>query len=147
VGGIFLAMAAAEATVSPIAGRISDRRGRLTPIVAGLAGATVAAAVLPLPESVVLLAIVLVAAISALGAFWAPAMAMVADASEAAGLAQGLAFALSNLAWAGGHLLGGAGAGGLADATSDGLAYGLMGALCAITLAAVMRGRRSYVPA
>jgi MFS family permease len=147
IGAIFLAMAAAEALVSPLAGRVSDRRGRLAPITAGLAAATVAAVVLPLPQSAALLAVVLVAAVAALGAFWAPAMALVSDASEATGLAQGLAFALANLAWAGGHLLGGAGAGALADATSDALAYGLMGALCALTLAGAVRSRRAYAPA
>ena len=140
IGAVFLLMAAVEAVISPVAGRLSDRRGRLVPIQTGLAGASVAAVLLPLPGSAVLTAAALVAAIAALGTFWAPAMAMVSDASEAAGLEQGLAFALSNLAWAGGHLLGGAGAGALADATSDALAYGLMGAICALTLAGLRAG-------
>jgi hypothetical protein len=35
IGGTFLAMAALEAIVSPLVGRVSDRRGRLVPIRAG----------------------------------------------------------------------------------------------------------------
>ena len=141
VGGIFLVMAAVEAVVSPIAGRLSDRRGRLTPIRLGLAGAVVAAVLLPLPETALLMAAALVAAVLALGTFWAPAMALLSDASEAAGVEQGLAFGLANLAWAGGILVGGAGGAALADATSDALAYGLLGALCLVTLAALARRR------
>ena len=132
-------MAGVEAVVSPLAGRLSDRRGRLTPIRAGLAGAVVAAVLLPLPETALLLAAALVGAVVALGTFWAPAMALLSDASEAAGVEQGLAFGLANLAWAGGILVGGAGGAALADATSDALAYGLLGALCLVTLAALAR--------
>ena len=142
VGGVFLLMASVEAVISPLAGRLSDRRGRLTPIRIGLAGAVVAAAVLPLPETALLLAAALVGAIVALGAFWAPAMALLSDASEAAGVEQGLAFGLANLAWAGGILVGGAGGAALADVTSDALAYGLLGALCLATLAGLVGRRR-----
>jgi MFS family permease len=145
VGAVFFVMAGVEGVVSPIAGRLSDRRGRLTPIRVGLMGAVVVAALLPLPETPVLLAAVLVAAVVALGTFWAPAMALLSDASDAAGVEQGLAFGLANLAWAGGILAGGAGGAALADATSDALAYALLGAVCLITLAALLG--RSRVPA
>jgi MFS family permease len=139
VGAVFLVMAGVEAAISPFAGRVSDRRGRLAPIRAGLVGAIVAAVVLPLPGTATLLALALVGAVAALGMFWAPGMALLSDASETAGMEQGLAFAIANLAWAGGQLLGGAGAGALADASSDALAYGLMGLLCALTLVALMK--------
>jgi MFS family permease len=142
VGAVFLVMAAVEAVVSPIAGRLSDRRGRLAPIRIGLAGAVGAAVLLPLPETPLLLALVLVVAVVALGTFWAPAMALLSDASDAAGVEQGLAFGLANLAWAGGILAGGAGGAALADATSDALAYGLIGSACLLTLAALARRRR-----
>lgn len=138
VGAIFLLMGAVEAAVSPLAGRLSDRRGRLVPLRAGLGGSVLAAVLLPLPETAVLLTLVLIAAVVAMGTMWAPGMALISDASESAGLQQGMAFGLSNLAWAGGHLIGGAGAGALADATSDALSYGLVGALCALTLAGLV---------
>jgi MFS family permease len=143
VGAIFLVAAAVEALISPAAGRLSDRRGRLVPIRTGLAGAVVGAVLLPLPGVVLLLAAALVATIASLGTFWAPGMAMLSDSSERAGLDQALAFSIANLAWAGGHVLGGGAGGALADATADGLVYGLLGAACAVTLAWVMAASRS----
>ena len=143
VGAIFLVAAGIEALISPAAGRLSDRRGRLAPIRAGLAGAVVMAVLLPLPDLVLLLAAALVATVASLGTFWAPGMAMLSDSSERAGLDQALAFSIANLAWAGGHVLGGGAGGALADATTDGLVYGLLGAACAMTLAWVMTASRS----
>jgi predicted MFS family arabinose efflux permease len=147
IGAVFLITAAVEAALSPVAGRASDRRGRLTPIRAGLMGAVVMAVLLPLPATAVLVAGAVLLAIAALGVLWAPAMAMLSDAAEASGLDQGLAFALSNLAWAVGHLVGAGGGGALAEATADAVPYALLGAICAATLAAVMRLGRERVPA
>ena len=143
VGAIFLIAAAVEATVSPIAGRLSDRRGRLAPIRMGLAGAVAMAVLLPLPGTVLLLAAALVATVTALGTFWAPGMALLSDAAERAGLDQALAFSISNLAWALGHILGGGAGGALADATADAVVYGLLAAACAITLAGLVALTRS----
>jgi predicted MFS family arabinose efflux permease len=96
---------------------------------------------------VLLVAAAVLLAIAALGVFWAPAMAMLSDAAEASGLDQGLAFALSNLAWAVGHLAGAGAGGALAEATSDAVPYGLLGVICAATLAFVMTMRRERAPA
>jgi MFS family permease len=143
IGAVFLVTAGVEAALSPVAGRVSDRRGRLVPIRAGLVGAVVMAVFLPLPGTAVLVAVAVLLAIAALGVFWAPAMAMLSDAAEASGLDQGLAFALSNLAWAVGHLVGSGGGGALAEATADAVPYGVLGVVCVSTLLAVMRlGRR-----
>jgi MFS family permease len=147
IGAVFLITAAVEAALSPVAGRASDRRGRLAPIRAGLVGAAVMAVLLPLPATAVLVAGAVLLAIAALGVLWAPAMAMLSDAAEASGLDQGLAFALSNLAWAVGHLVGAGGGGALAEATADAVPYALLGAICAATLAGVMRLGRERVPA
>jgi predicted MFS family arabinose efflux permease len=66
--------------------------------------------------------------------FWAPAMAMLSDAAEEAGLDQALAFSISNLAWAVGHVVG-AGAGGtVADVTADAVPYGALAVGCGLTL-------------
>jgi MFS family permease len=143
VGAIFLVAAGFEAVVSPVAGRLSDRRGRLAPIRAGLTGAVVMAVLLPLPSSVILMAAALTLAVCSLGGFWAPGMALLSDASEQAGLDQALAFSIANLAWSLGHVTGGGAGGALADATSDALVYGLLGAACALTLAMVVAVSRS----
>ena len=147
VGGVFLVAAAVEAAVSPISGRVSDRLGRLVPIRVGLAGATVMAILLPLPTDVLLMAAAVVAVVAALGVFWAPAMAMLSDASEDVGLDQGLAFGLANLAWAGGHVLGGGAGARIADAFGDALPYALMALVCAATFAFVARSRRAALAA
>ena len=117
IGAIFLITAAAEAVISPIAGRLSDRRGRLTPIRAGLTGALVMAVLLPLPGTVVLLGVAILFAFASLGGFWAPAMALLSDASEESGLDQALAFSISNLAWAVGHVVGAGAGGAVAEVT------------------------------
>ena len=150
IGAIFLFAAAVVAVLSPLAGRVSDRRGRLFPIRAGLAGAVVMAVLLPLPGAAVVLGLVVAFTFAALGAFWAPAMAMLSDASEDAGLDLALAFSISNLAWAAGHLVGSGAGGALADATSDTVPYGLLGLACAATLAGVIglgRGAPARSPA
>ena len=81
------------------------------------------AVLLPLPQSAVVLVgvAVLVVAFASLGTFWAPAMALLSDSSERAGLDQALAFSIANLAWALGHVSAAAAGGALADATSDAL--------------------------
>ena len=142
VGAVFLAAAAIEAILSPLLGRLSDRRGRLLPLRIGLGAAAVAAVLLPLPGAVWLLAAALLVAVASLGMFWAPAAALLSERSEFAGLDQGIAFGLMNLAWAAGQVVGGAAGGGLADATADAFPYALLGLLCAITLTLTSRRSR-----
>jgi MFS family permease len=83
-----------------------------------------------------------IAAVVATAFFWAPAMALLSDAAEATGLEQGYAFALTNLAWAGGQVVGGSGAGAIAEVASDAIPYLIVALLAALTLAVVaVRGR------
>lgn len=143
IGAVFLAAGGVEALLSPVVGRLSDRHGRLLPIRAGLAGAAICAFLLPLPGSAVLLAAVVLLGVSALGAFWAPVMALLSDASDDAGLDQGLGFAISNLAWSSGQLIGGGGGAALADASADAVPYWLLAAACALTLARLLAPGRA----
>ncbi len=138
IGAIFLITAGVEAVVSPVAGRLSDRRGRLAPIKAGLAAAGVAAILLPLPAFTLLLAGVICLSFAALGGFWAPGMAFLSDASEDAGLDLAVAFSISNLAWAIGVMVGSGAGAAIADATADAVPYAMLAALCAATLAGVI---------
>jgi MFS family permease len=147
IGGIFLVAAVVEGTMSPFVGRLSDRRGRLTPIAIGLAASAVIGALLPLISSLGVLLTGTVAIIAALAMFWAPAAAMLSDESEAIGLDQGLAGALMNLAWAGGQVIGGSLGGALADATTDGAAYGVLAAACVLSLVLVLRRRAALATA
>jgi MFS family permease len=133
IGATFLAATALEAAISPVIGTWSDRRGRLVPVRFGLAAATVALLCFVLPSAPLPLAVVVVAIAACTGAFWAPAMAMLADTAEARGLDQGLAAALTNLAWAGGQIVGSGGGGGVAKAAGDALPVVFAAALCAAT--------------
>jgi len=137
IGAVWLVTAGGEATLAPIVGRVSDRRGRLFPLRLGLAASAVAAAILPWPENAFVLAVVVFLAGNSYGTFWAPAMAWLSDAADERGLEPAYAFALINLAWAPGQALGAAGGGAIASATSDAVPYLTFSALCVVTLAAL----------
>jgi MFS family permease len=134
VGVAFFVAAAIEAGTAPVIGRFSDRRGRMTPIRAGLIASPICAVALALPANVVLLGAALVAVVLAMSLIWTPAMALLSDNAEAAGLDLAFASALVSLAWAGGQVLGGSGVASFADVTTDGLAYALVAAMFVITL-------------
>ncbi len=142
VGAAFFSAAAIEAFTAPVIGRLSDRRGRMTPILAGLVACPLAALALPLPGSVVLLAVALVVVVLAMSLIWTPAMALLSDNAEAAGLDLAFASALVSLAWAGGQVIGGSAFSGFADATTDAASYAVIAALFAATLASVLASPR-----
>ncbi len=141
VAAVFLVAAAVEAVMSPLVGRLSDRRGRLLPLRAGLTGIVVAALLLPLPQSVWLLGVTVVFAASVGGMLFAPASALLSDGAEAAGLPQGIVFGLFNLAWAGGQVAGAAGGARLADATRDAVPYLVVAVLAVASLVALFSAR------
>ena len=142
IGAAFLVAAAVEAVISPLIGSLSDRRGRLVPIRAGLVLTGVVAALLWTPGSVVVLAAALLIVVLALSLLWTPAMALLTDRAEHSGLDLAFAAALVNLAWAGGQVVGGSAGSGLAEVTSDGLAYALVASLFALTALRVLSVRR-----
>ena len=139
IAAAFLIAAAFEAVIAPLIGRLSDRRGRLVPSVIGVAGGGLVMALLPWPSSALTLGILIVFAGPLIGMLYTPAMAMLSDGAEAAGVAQGFAFALVNLAWATGQTAGAAGSARLADAAGDRVPYLLLAGICALTLAALAR--------
>jgi MFS family permease len=140
IGAIWLGSATLEALLAPAVGRYSDRRGRLTPIRAGLLGAGAAMAALPWIDRGWLLGAFVVATICAAGTFWSPAMSMLADRAETMRLDHAYGFALVNLAWAPGAAGGAALGGAVARATSDAVVYLTIAALCFGTLLALGAG-------
>lgn len=140
VAGTYLVAAGVEALVSPYVGRLSDRHGRLAPIRRGLAVAAGLLLVVTLPGSGVVLALLLVLLAASFGLFWAPAMALLTDVADATGLALGFAFALVNLAWAAGQVVGSGLGGEAAKLTGDGVPLAVVAAACGVTLAALGRG-------
>jgi MFS family permease len=146
IGGIFLVAAGVESVMSRFAGAVSDRRGRLAPIRTGLITLGIVSPLLAAPSSVLLLAVVVLAASIAMAFFWAPATALLSDAAEAAGVEQGIAFALVNFAWASGQLMGGAGGAALADATADIVPYAVITLAASISLLVVWQRAPEPLP-
>lgn len=142
VGATFLVGAVVEASASPPIGRWSDRRGRYVPIRAGLLALAVTLVLFTLPQTAPLLAIAMVAVIGTLALFWGPAMALMADATEAVGLPLAIGFAFVNLTWAVGQVVGSAVGGALADHVGYAVAPLLVAALAFVTLAAHARARK-----
>lgn len=143
IAAIFLVAAALESVMSPLAGRLADRRSPLTPARAGLFAGALGIALLPFPDTALLLGAATVFAASVFGLLWAPAMAMLGDRAEARGMDLAFAFALGNLAWGAGTALGGSGGGALADVTADAVPYLL---LAAVALAAAVSLREVRRP-
>jgi MFS family permease len=141
IGAIFLVAAVVEGAMTPLVGRLSDRRGRLAPIAVGLGASAVIGALLPVISELGLLLAGTVAIVAALAMFWAPASALLSDEAEAIGLDQGVAGALMNLAWAGGQVIGGSLGGAFADAAGDGAAYAVLVVACLLSLGLLARRR------
>jgi MFS family permease len=139
IGAVFLCSAALEAGNNVLVGRVSDRHGTSIPILTGLAASAVLAALLPWPSTAVLLAVLVVLASLAFGAFFTPALTLLTNVSEARGLDYGYAFALVNLAWAPGETIGAAGGGGLAHATADAVPYLALSLICIASFALLGR--------
>ena len=137
ISAVFVVAAASEASLSPVVGRLADRRGKRYPITIGLVASAAATFVLPWPQQAAVLAVVTVLAACAFGTFWAPAMSLLTDTAERIGLDVAWGFALANLAWAPGQALGAAGGGTLARVTADALPYLLLTGCCLVTLAVV----------
>jgi MFS family permease len=129
----FLGAVGFEAIMSPIAGRMADRRGRLWPARIGLASGGIAVALLPLPRVVPLLVLLVMIVAPLLGMLWSPAMALLSDGAEARGLDPALGFGLSNMSWGIGAAIGASGGGALADATGDAVPYLLLSAAAVAT--------------
>jgi MFS family permease len=106
---------------------------------AGLAATTALLLCFTVPTDVALLGLLIILVATALGGFWAPAMAMLSDAAEAHGLDQGLAAALMNLGWAGGQVIGSGGGGAVARTAGDLVPTAIAAGLCALTLIALAR--------
>jgi len=145
IGATYLVAAGLEAALSPVFGRVSDRRGRLVPIRVGLVGAAALLVLIPIPHSAPLVAVLFVCVALTSAAFWAPAMAMLSDEVDRAHVQQGFAFAFTNIAWSAGQLIGNGGGGALAEATADWVSYGAVALLFAITFAALTRRRSAPV--
>lgn len=130
IAGGFIAAAALEAVLAPIAGRYSDRVGRRVPFVTGITicglgmiGIAAAQALGPV------LAALFLGSLGA-GICFSPALTTLSETADSSRLHQGYAAGLSNMAWAAGQTVG-ALAGG---ATSSAAGYALPSVAVAVLL-------------
>ena len=137
IAGVYLGSALIEIVLSPVVGRLSDRRGRAAPVRMSLLAAVVVSGAAPFLRPVAVLAALFVVGLPAFGTLFVPAAAMVGDGAERKGLHHGLAYGLSNLAWAAGQAVAAAGGGALAEATADAVPYLLLASVMAGTALAV----------
>lgn len=112
----FIAGAALEGVLAPVAGRYSDRVGRRVPFVIGtgicacsMIGFATAQALGPV------LAALIVGSLGA-GICFAPALSTLSETADSSRLHQGYAAGLSNMAWAAGQTVGALAGGGIAGA-------------------------------
>jgi MFS family permease len=143
IGATWLVAAGLEGLLSPVVGRISDRRGRIAPLVVGLSGAAVVATIIPWLTWGPALALFIVLNAVTVGTLWAPSMSLLSDRADALGLDQAFAFALVSITWATGATVGPAAGGALAEATRDAVPYALLALACLLTLLLLWRSSRS----
>lgn len=129
IAGGFIAGAALEAVLAPVAGGYSDRVGRRMPFAAGLFICTFAMFAVSLGASLdVVLAGVMLTSLGG-GICFTPALTMLSEQAESSRLHQGFAAGLSNMAWAAGQVAGGLIGGGAASVAGNAAPGLIIGAL------------------
>jgi MFS family permease len=137
IGVVFLLAAAVNTAVNPALGRWADRAGRVAPLRLALVLSAAGSIALATGTGHWAYAGIVLAAGIAFALLWTPAMVLLSDAAAERGLGFVLGFALMNLAWSPGQLLGSAFGGGVAQLSSDAVPYVVAAALCLVALASV----------
>jgi MFS family permease len=113
----FVAGAGLEAILAPLTGRYSDRAGRRAPFVTGILVCATAMVGIALAGTLGIVLAALVLSSLGSGMCFTPALTMLSEAADARRLYQGLAVALSNMAWSAGQSVGALAGGAIAGAT------------------------------
>ena len=123
IGALFLVSAGSRPWMNPFLGRLDRPPGPRAAVTAGVAGSAVVAVAFAFASSAAALAVLVVVGALAFGSLFTPGLALIAEGAERAGIAQALAFGTMSAAWALGNIIGPAGGGALARATSDRAAF------------------------
>lgn len=130
----FIAGAALEAVLAPLAGRFSDRVGRRAPYVIGLSICAAAMVAIGLAQALgTVLAALILTSLGA-GLCFAPAMTLVSDLAEHSRLHQGFAAGISNMAWASGRVIGGVAGGAVASLTGFAIPSAAIAVMLLVTI-------------
>jgi len=144
IGAIFLLTAGIRTVLSPLIGRLCDRRGPSLPVFAGLLVGAPLLAVIPRAGSLVLVALLALLFLGGpLSAYMIPAATLITNAVERAGGAPAFATMLFNLAWGVGQTVGAPAAGALGQAAGDAVPYIATAALMVATLPLARRALRA----
>ncbi|HET7051628.1 MAG TPA: MFS transporter [Solirubrobacteraceae bacterium] len=139
IGATFVFASVVSTVIAPMIGRLTDRRGPGLPLCVGLVTATPLLLALPLPESVLALAVLSVITLGGpLTAYTIPAMAVITDSAERLGITLVLSSMLFNIAWAIGEMIGAPAAASISQATSDAVPLALLAAINLATLVSVI---------
>ena len=142
IGAVFLVASLMSMTVAGPIGRSVDRRGATAPLCVGLTLTAILMAVLPLPHSAVLLAVVSVIALGGpLTAYTIPSLTVITDSAERLGIPLAVATMMLNLAWAVGEVIGAPAAANASQATTDAVPLLALSAIMVLTLRPVLRTR------
>jgi MFS family permease len=142
IGAVFLVASLMSMAVAGPIGRTVDRRGAAAPLYVGLTLTAILMALLPLPHSWLLLAIVSVVALGGpLTAYTIPALTVMTDSAENLGIPLAVATMMLNLAWAFGEVIGAPAAANLSQASSDAVPLLALSAIMVLTLRPVITAR------
>lgn len=145
VAATFVLASCVGALVSPLAGRLSDRRGQMLPIRTALLLAVPCLLLLPWPSSAALVSAVTVVLIGGLISLsLTPAVSLIADAGDRAGVAETVPAVLITTV-AVGETIGSAGGAGLGELTFDAAPFVVLAVLNLAT-AGLLLGRRPMEP-
>jgi MFS family permease len=134
IGVTFLGSSAIEASLAPVSGRLSDRRGPLVPLRIALTLAVAVSLLAPVVSPAPALIALLILGMPAYGTLFTPAMTLVSTGADRMQVNQGLLFGIDNLAWAAGQGIAAAAGGAIAEATTDLVPYALLATMCAASL-------------
>ncbi|HEX4011136.1 MAG TPA: MFS transporter [Solirubrobacteraceae bacterium] len=142
IGATFLVASLISMQVAGPVGRAVDRRGAGVLVCVGLALTAVLLALLTLPHSAILLAVVSVIALGGpLTMYTIPSISVITEATERVGIPLAVASLMLNLAWAVGETVGAPAAANLSQATSDAVPLLALAAIMVITLRPVIKAR------
>jgi predicted MFS family arabinose efflux permease len=140
IGATFVGASLISTKVSTPVGRMVDRRGAGLPLRLGLCSSALLTALLVIPHSALVLAILAMIALGGpLTAYTIPAMALITNTSDRIGVPLAFATLMLNLAWAFGEMTGAPTAAKLSAMTSDTVPLLLLSAVMLLTLWPVVR--------
>jgi MFS family permease len=140
IAGVFFAAGAVETALSPLLGRMCDRRGEVPAARLLLAAGAIVSFTFPLLGQAGWLAVLLAAGLPAYGSLCVPGDTLLSAAAERMRLHQGAVFGLSSLAWAGGEAVASVTAGAVTQVTSDLLPGFLLAGICLAAVVALAPG-------